>query len=63
MMTNLGYLVDTEIASGPARIDHIEKERSVKLLVQVRKSYPMQKVVQRVEKEYLVSVRRNLSEE
>jgi HAE1 family hydrophobic/amphiphilic exporter-1 len=63
MMTNLGYLVKTEIASGPARIDHIEKERSVKLLVQVHKSYPMQKVIQRVEKEYLISERRTLSEE
>lgn len=63
MMTNLGYLVDTEIASGPARIDHIEKERAAKLLVQVHKSYPMQKVIQRVEKEYLVSARKNLSEE
>ena len=63
MMTNLGYLVDTEIASGPARIDHIEKERSVKLLVQVQKSYPMQKVIQRVEKEYLVPERKTLSEE
>ncbi len=63
MMTNLGYLVKTEVASGPARIDHIEKERSVKLLVQVHKSYPMQKVIQRVEKEYLISERRTLSEE
>jgi len=63
MMTNLGYLADVEIASGPARIDHIEKERSAKLLVQVHKSYPMQKVIQRVEEEYLVPVRRNLSEE
>ena len=63
MMTNLGYLANVEIASGPARIDHIEKERSVKLLVQVQKSYPMQKVIQRVEKEYLVAERRTLSEE
>ncbi len=63
MMTNMGYLADIEIASGPARIDHIEKERSVKLLVQVHKSYPMQKVIQRVEKEYLAPERRNLSEE
>ena len=60
MMTNLGYLADIEIAS---RIDHIEKERSVKLLVQVQKSYPMQKVIQRVEDEYLVAERRTLSEE
>jgi len=63
MMTNLGYLVDTEIVSGPARIDHIEKERAAKLLVQVHKSYPMQKVIQRVEEEYLVPARGNLSEE
>ena len=63
MMTNLGYLVDIEISSGPARIDHIEKERSVKLLVQVHKSYPMQKVIQRVEEEYLVPIRGTLSEE
>jgi len=63
MMTNLGYLADVEIASGPARIDHIEKERSVKLLVQVQKSYPMQKVIQRVENENLVAERRTLSEE
>lgn len=63
MMTNLGYLTDIEIASGPARIDHIEKERSVTLLVQVHKSYPMQKVIQRVEKEYLVPERRTLTEE
>ncbi len=63
MMTHLGYLADIEISSGPARIDHIEKERSVKLLVQVQKSYPMQKVIQRVEEEYLVSTRGTLSEE
>ncbi len=63
MMTNLGYLTDIEISSGPARIDHIEKERSVKLLVQVHKSYPMQKVIQRVEEEYLVPIRGTLSEE
>ncbi len=63
MMTNLGYLVETDIVSGPARIDHIEKERAVRLLVQVQKSYPMQKVIQRVEKEYLVPERRTLSEE
>ncbi len=63
MMTNLGYLVDMEIASGPARIDHIEKERSVKLLVQVSKAYPMQKVIRRVEKENLAPIRRTLSEE
>ena len=63
MMTNLGYLADVEIASGPARIDHIEKERAARLLVQVHKSYPMQKVIQRVEEENLAPTRRNLSEE
>ncbi len=63
LMTNLGHLVNLEIASGPARIDHIEKERSTKLLVQVKKDFPMQKVIDRVEKEFLVPVRRNLSEE
>ena len=63
MMTNLGYLADIEIASGPARIDHIEKERAARLLVQVHKSYPMQKVIQRVEKENLAPVRGTLSEE
>jgi HAE1 family hydrophobic/amphiphilic exporter-1 len=63
MMTNLGYLADIEIASGPARIDHIEKERAARLLVQVHKSYPMQKVIQRVEEEYLIPVRGTLSEE
>ena len=63
MMTNLGYLSDIEISSGPARIDHIEKERAARLLVQVHKSYPMQKVIQRVEEEYLTPARATLSEE
>ena len=63
MMTNLGYLSDIEISSGPARIDHIEKERAARLLVQVHKSYPMQKVIQRVEDEYLAPTRGTLSEE
>ncbi|NIQ02621.1 MAG: MMPL family transporter, partial [Nitrospinaceae bacterium] len=63
MMTNLGHLADIEITSGPARIDHIEKERSVKLLVQVDKSYPMQKVIQRAEKDYLIPLRAKLTEE
>jgi len=63
MMTNLGYLSDIEISSGPARIDHIEKERAARLLVQVHKSYPMQKVIQRVEEEFLAPMRGTLSEE
>lgn len=63
MMTNLGYLTDVQIASGPARIDHIEKERSVKLAVQVGKSYPMQKVIERVEREYLSPIRSTMTEE
>jgi len=63
MMTNLGYLADIEIASGPARIDHIEKERAARLLVQVHKSYPMHKVIQRVENEHLAPLRKTMSEE
>ena len=63
MMTNLGYLADVEISSGPARIDHIEKERAARLLVQVHKSYPMQKVIQRVENKFLAPMRSSLSEE
>lgn len=62
-MTNLGYLADIEIASGPARIDHIEKERAARLLVQVHKSYPMHKVIQRVENEHLAPLRKTMSEE
>ena len=63
VMTTLGHLASLEIASGPARIDHIEKERAIKLLVQVRKDYPMQKVIDSTENNVLVPERQQLSEE
>jgi len=63
MMTHLGHLVDIEVAAGPARIDHIEKERSIKLLVQVKKAQPMQTVIEQVEKNFLKPVRKTLTEE
>ncbi len=63
MMTHLGHLVDIKVASGPARIDHIEKERSIKLLIQVKKEQPMQAVINQVEKDFLAPTRRTLTEE
>ena len=62
-MTHLGQLARVEVASGPARIDHIEKERSIKLLVQVKKEYPMQRVIDRVETEVLDPKRLSLGQE
>lgn len=63
MMTNLGHLADIEIAAGPARIDHIEKERAIKLLVQVKKASPMQKIINDVENKVLAPTRRTLSQD
>lgn len=63
MMTHLGHLIDIEIDAGPAQIDHIEKERSINLLVQVKKDFPMQSVINRVEQKHLAPLRRTLSEE
>jgi HAE1 family hydrophobic/amphiphilic exporter-1 len=63
MMTNLGHLATLEIAAGPARIDHVEKERAVKLLVQVKKEHPMQTVIQKVEETFLKPIRQTMSEE
>ncbi len=62
-MTHLGHLVDIETAAGPARIDHIEKERSIKLLVQVKKEFPMQKVIDQVEDKILGGQRLSLGPE
>ncbi|MEE9258226.1 MAG: efflux RND transporter permease subunit, partial [Nitrospinaceae bacterium] len=63
VMTTLGHLVDLEISAGPARIDHIEKERAIKLLVQVRKDFPMQIVIDKMERDILAPERQTLSEE
>ncbi len=63
VMTTLGHLASLEVAAGPARIDHIEKERAIKLLVQVRKDYPMQKVIDKTETDVLAPERQKLSEE
>ncbi|CAI2717498.1 efflux RND transporter permease subunit [Nitrospina watsonii] len=63
LMTNLGHLADIEIAAGPARIDHIEKERAIKLLVQVKKSSPMQQVIDSIENEVLKPTRQTLSQD
>lgn len=63
VMTNLGHLVGLEISAGPARIDHIEKERAIKLLVQVNKDFPMQSVIDKMEKDVLAPERLTLSEE
>ncbi|MCH8158211.1 MAG: efflux RND transporter permease subunit, partial [Nitrospinae bacterium] len=62
-MTHLGHLADIEIDAGPARIDHIEKERAIVLLVQVRKDFPMQPVIDRIEKDLLTPMRHTLSED
>jgi len=61
-MTHLGHLADIEIDAGPARIDHIEKERAIVLRVQVKKDFPMQQVIDRIESEQLVPVRQTLGE-
>jgi len=63
MMTHLGHLADIEISAGPARIDHIEKERAINLLVQVKKDVAMQQVIDEIEKRSLAPVRQTLSEE
>jgi len=63
MMTHLGNLVDIKIDSGPARIDHIEKERAINLRVQVRKDIPMQSVIDKVEEIGLQPKRLTLTEE
>ncbi len=63
IMTHLGHLVDVKIDTGPARIDHIEKERSMKLIVGVKKDKPMQPAINMVEKNVLTPIRRTLGEE
>jgi HAE1 family hydrophobic/amphiphilic exporter-1 len=62
-MTHLGHLADIDINAGPARIDHIEKERAIVLRVQVKKDFPMQQVIDRIEREHLVPTRQTLSED
>ncbi len=62
-MTHLGHLADIEIDAGPARIDHIEKERAINLLVQVKKDIPMQQVINAVEEEALAPQRLTMSQE
>jgi hydrophobic/amphiphilic exporter-1 (mainly G- bacteria), HAE1 family len=62
-MTHLGQLADVEIEAGPARIDHIEKERAITLLVQVHKDFPMQTVINRIEKDILSPARLSLDRE
>ncbi|MZH46873.1 MAG: efflux RND transporter permease subunit, partial [Nitrospinae bacterium] len=63
LMTHLGHLVDVEIESGPARIDHIGTDRAIKLTVQVKKDVAMQLVIDKVEKEVLVGARNDLGQE
>jgi HAE1 family hydrophobic/amphiphilic exporter-1 len=63
MMTHLGNLADIRVDSGPARIDHIEKERSTNLRVQVRKDVPMQSIIDKVEEIGLQPKRQTLDEE
>ena len=63
MMTHLGHLADIEISAGPARIDHIEKERAINLLVQVKKDVAMQQVINEIEQRSLAPVRQTLNEE
>lgn len=63
MMTHLGNLADIEISAGPARIDHIEKERAINLKVQVKKDVAMQQVIDEIEQRSLAPVRQTLSEE
>ena len=60
-MTHLGHLADIDINAGPARIDHIEKERAIVLRVQVKKDFPMQQVIDRIESEHLVPTRQTLN--
>ncbi len=62
-MTYLGHLTNVSVDAGPARIDHIEKERSITLLVQVKKDQPMQPAIDKVETEELSPLRATLSEE
>ena len=62
-MTHLGHLADIEVNSGPARIDHIEKERAIVLRVQVKKDFPMQQVIDRIESEQLVQARQTLGQD
>ncbi len=62
-MTHLGHLADVEIQAGPARIDHIEKERAITLLVQVKKDFPMQTVIDRIENTILTPARQSLDRE
>ncbi len=63
MMTHLGQLVEVDIDAGPARIDHIEKERAINLVVQVRKDAAMQQVINAVEKEAMTPIRKTLDPE
>lgn len=62
-MSHLGHLTDIQIDAGPARIDHIEKERAIVLRVQVKKDFPMQRVIDRIENEQLAPARNTLNEE
>jgi len=62
-MTHLGHLADIDIQAGPARIDHIEKERAITLLVQVKKDFPMQSVIDMVESQVLTSARQSMDRE
>ncbi|HIB43273.1 MAG TPA: efflux RND transporter permease subunit, partial [Nitrospina sp.] len=61
-MTHLGHLADIEVDAGPARIDHIEKERAIVLRVQVKKDFPMQQVIDQIESEQLAPIRQTLGE-
>ena len=63
MMTHLGHLVDVEINTGPARIDHIGTERAIKLSVQVKKDVAMQLVIDRVDQKVLIGARNSLGQE
>ncbi len=63
MMTHLGHLAEVEVDAGPARIDHIEKERAINLVVQVKKDAAMQQVINAVETEAMAPVRKTLDHE
>ena len=62
-MTHLGHLAKIEVDAGPARIDHIEKERAIVLRVQVKKDFPMQQVIDRIESEQLMPARQTLGKD
>jgi HAE1 family hydrophobic/amphiphilic exporter-1 len=56
-------LAKIEVDAGPARIDHIEKERAIVLRVQVKKDFPMQQVIDRIESEQLMPARQTLGKD